>query len=241
MSPINNLAVITGAAYIREGRPLSASRLSVTSAPAAPRDLPALALVASLHILALGALLYTAQQSAPPPVLSFTVTMMDVASSQNSISSAASAERAPAEKSDAKKNVAELTPDARAAKVKKQVKKTVAPTPQTNAPLSHSAQEQTAVLASVTPALFDAAYLSNPAPVYPPLARRMGEQGNVLLSVYVDENGQPQTVDLKKSSGYTRLDSAAKEAVRKWRFAAARQGEKMIASWVQVPVKFVLE
>ena len=69
----------------------------------------------------------------------------------------------------------------------------------------------------------------------------MGEQGNILLSVHVNENGQAENVQLKKSSGFDRLDNAALEAVKRWRFIAAKQQERLVASWVQVPIKFVLE
>ena len=106
---------------------------------------------------------------------------------------------------------------------------------------SYNSIAQTAVVAPTTPALFDAAYLNNPAPTYPALSRRLEEQGTVLLSVYVGENGKAQNVAIKKSSGFERLDEAALETVKKWQFIAAKQGDKLVASWVQVPVKFVLE
>ena len=41
----------------------------------------------------------------------------------------------------------------------------------------------------VVPPSFNAAYLDNPAPVYPPLARRSGEQGRVVLRVHVTASG----------------------------------------------------
>ena len=113
--------------------------------------------------------------------------------------------------------------------------------PKTNALLSHSSPSQTAVLAPITPAEFDAAYLQNPAPSYPPLSRRMGEQGNIMLRVYVNELGKAETATIKKSSGFDRLDSAAVEAVKNWRFIAAKQHEQLVASWIQVPIKFILE
>ena len=115
------------------------------------------------------------------------------------------------------------------------------PTPKTVAPLTHNSQQQSAVLAPVMPAQFNAAYLQNPAPAYPNLSRRLNEQGQVLLSVYVSEEGRATSLRIKKSSGFNRLDDAALEAVSRWRFVAAKQGERMVASWVQVPVKFVLE
>lgn len=95
--------------------------------------------------------------------------------------------------------------------------------------------------AVLVPARFDADYLSNPKPVYPPLARRLGEQGKVLLRVSVGAQGLPESIDVKTSSNSPRLDEAALEAVRRWRFVPARQGDTPISSWVTVPVVFSLE
>ena len=41
----------------------------------------------------------------------------------------------------------------------------------------------------VTAARYDAAYLHNPRPAYPPLSRRLGEEGKVLLRVRVSREG----------------------------------------------------
>ena len=95
--------------------------------------------------------------------------------------------------------------------------------------------------APATPPLFNAAYLRNPAPVYPPVARRSGDQGTVMLTVLVNPEGAPLRVELDQSSGSKPLDSAALEAVRGWRFVPARRGTQNIEAWVRVPVVFKLE
>ncbi len=94
--------------------------------------------------------------------------------------------------------------------------------------------------AAATPPRFDADYLNNPAPAYPPLARRNGEQGRVLLRVLVAPDGRAQDVVLKASSGHERLDRAAIDAVRQWRFVPARLGAEPVAAWVVVPIAFSL-
>jgi periplasmic protein TonB len=94
---------------------------------------------------------------------------------------------------------------------------------------------------AVVPPRFDAAYLQNPPPAYPPLARRMREQGRVLLRVLVAADGVAQQIELKTGSGSTRLDQAALDTVRRWRFVPARQGEQRVAAWVLVPISFSLE
>lgn len=88
---------------------------------------------------------------------------------------------------------------------------------------------------------FDAAYLDNPSPVYPPLARRAGEQGRVLLRVHVTADGQADDVLLRESSGSPRLDAAAQDAVRRWRFVPANQSGRAVAAWVIVPITFTLD
>lgn len=93
----------------------------------------------------------------------------------------------------------------------------------------------------ITPARFDAAYLNNPAPTYPPLARRMQEEGKVLLRVQVSATGKPGEIQIATSSGYKRLDRAAQAAVARWQFIAARQGEVNVETWVIVPIIFKLE
>ena len=88
---------------------------------------------------------------------------------------------------------------------------------------------------------FDAAYLNNPRPEYPRIARRMGEQGRVLLNVFVNAAGNPEKVEIRASSGHARLDQAAREAVQRWKFVPARRGNEPVSAWVIVPVSFVLE
>lgn len=94
--------------------------------------------------------------------------------------------------------------------------------------------------APVVPPLFNAAYLENPEPAYPQASRRFGEQGRVLLKVQVSAQGSPLQVELERSSGHSRLDLAAREAVRRWRFVPARRGDEAVSGWVIVPIVFQL-
>jgi protein TonB len=93
----------------------------------------------------------------------------------------------------------------------------------------------------VTQARFDADYLRNPAPPYPPLAKRMGEQGKVVLRVSVNTQGTADSVEVKASSGSQRLDDSAVNTVRTWKFIPARRGDLPVQSWVLVPIIFKLE
>lgn len=87
----------------------------------------------------------------------------------------------------------------------------------------------------------DASHLSNPAPRYPTLSRRFGEQGRVLLDVYILPDGTVGEIRLNTSSGFARLDEAALTAVRVWRFVPARRGDEPIPYWYVQPVTFSLD
>ena len=95
--------------------------------------------------------------------------------------------------------------------------------------------------AAITPPSSTAAYLNNPRPEYPRLARRYGEEGTVILRVLVTREGLPARVETDKSSGSTLLDDAALRAVKGWRFAPSRKGLEPIEEWVRVPIVFRLE
>lgn len=94
---------------------------------------------------------------------------------------------------------------------------------------------------SQTSARFDAAHLRNSAPAYPQASRRRGEEGLVILRVRVGINGRASEIQVAESSGHPRLDRAAEDAVARWRFEPARDGDQPVDSWVRVPVAFRLE
>lgn len=82
---------------------------------------------------------------------------------------------------------------------------------------------------------------SRPAPVYPELARRRGQQGRVLLRCLVDAGGRVTGVEIVESSGYSMLDNAAEQAVRRWHFSPARNAGLPVAGSAVVPVEFRLK
>jgi len=92
----------------------------------------------------------------------------------------------------------------------------------------------------VTQPRFNADYLDNPKPPYPSASRRMGEEGEVRLRVHVDTAGQAQQIEVYRGSGFPRLDQAALDTVKQWRFVPARQGDQPIPAWVIVPIQFSL-
>lgn len=86
-----------------------------------------------------------------------------------------------------------------------------------------------------------AGYLRNPAPVYPSLSRRLGEQGRVTLRVLVQADGTPGDIQVATSSGFERLDKAAVDAVRRWRFVPGKRAGAPEAMWYLVPINWVLD
>jgi protein TonB len=114
------------------------------------------------------------------------------------------------------------------------------PAPPAPAPVAAASPPAPPAPAPVVPPRFNADYLNNPAPAYPALSRRMGEEGKVVLRVHVNERGLPDEVQLKASSGSQRLDTTALETVRQWKFVPARRGDTPVDAWVLVPITFSL-
>ena len=78
-------------------------------------------------------------------------------------------------------------------------------------------------------------------PSYPEAMLGQGLQGTVLLSVYVGLSGKAEKIEVKTSSGFGELDQSAQEALAQWKFSPASQGGVSLASWFEVPVKFVIK
>jgi protein TonB len=76
---------------------------------------------------------------------------------------------------------------------------------------------------------------------YPPKALALNQQGEVLVRVRIDREGNPESVELARGSGFPMLDEAALAAVRRWRFVPAQVGGIAVVATVQVPVIFHLQ
>jgi protein TonB len=76
---------------------------------------------------------------------------------------------------------------------------------------------------------------------YPRLARRLGEQGSVLLEIEVDGWGRPRAIRVLDSSGFPRLDEAAVEAARSWSYAPATQAGVAVTGRLEHRVTFALD
>lgn len=87
----------------------------------------------------------------------------------------------------------------------------------------------------------EADYLQNPKPPYPPISKRLNEQGTVIMRVLIGTDGLPQQAEIRKSSGFSRLDESAATTVMKWRYVPGKRAGVPEAMWFNVPINFVLE
>lgn len=87
----------------------------------------------------------------------------------------------------------------------------------------------------------DADYLANPRPAYPPLSKRLGEQGKVVVRVLIGTDGTAQKAEIRTSSGFDRLDQAALATVQRWRYVPGKRDGVPEAMWFNIPINFVLE
>jgi len=76
--------------------------------------------------------------------------------------------------------------------------------------------------------------------VYPPLSKRMGEQGKVMLRILVGENGKPDQVQVHSSSGFSRLDEAGRQAGLRVQFKPHIEDGRAVPVYVLIPVNFQL-
>lgn len=78
-------------------------------------------------------------------------------------------------------------------------------------------------------------------PAYPPLSRRLGETGKVVLRVELDATGRVASARVLTGSGSARLDAAALAAVKAWRCQPAQRDGQAVPAVAMQPFKFTLE
>jgi periplasmic protein TonB len=83
-------------------------------------------------------------------------------------------------------------------------------------------------------------YLRAPSPRYPAQSRKLREQGLVVLRVVIDEKGEACSIEVETSSGYTRLDHAAREAVQGAAFRPYVEDGAPRRALVLIPIEFSL-
>lgn len=85
-------------------------------------------------------------------------------------------------------------------------------------------------------------YIREPKVVFPAMSRRLGESGTVIVSVYYSSSGIPKRAEIFKSSGYDRLDQAARDAAMSSQVTPIKQPGANDATvyLLKAPIKFVL-
>jgi len=83
-------------------------------------------------------------------------------------------------------------------------------------------------------------YVREPVPRYPPQSRRLREQGLVVLRVVIDERGAASSIEIETSSGHSRLDDAAREAVLRAAFRPYVEDGEPRRALVLIPIEFAL-
>lgn len=78
-------------------------------------------------------------------------------------------------------------------------------------------------------------------PEYPSASRRNEEEGTVHLRFLVGVNGQVTQSEIEKSSGYKRLDEAARAGLSKCQFKPATEDGKPIEAWASMKYTWRLE
>ncbi|HVU08390.1 MAG TPA: energy transducer TonB [Verrucomicrobiae bacterium] len=84
-------------------------------------------------------------------------------------------------------------------------------------------------------------YAQRVEPIYPEQAKRWHQQGIVVLSLYINESGALDKIEIAKSSGFPLLDNAAIRAMKMSHFNPALSGSVPIRSHAEVTVTFRLE
>ncbi|HYL89125.1 MAG TPA: TonB family protein [Burkholderiales bacterium] len=78
-------------------------------------------------------------------------------------------------------------------------------------------------------------------PDYPPASRRANETGTVLLNFLVDVNGKVLDSKVERSSGYRRLDEAARAGLELCNFKPATVDGKPTRAWARIEYVWTLE
>lgn len=115
----------------------------------------------------------------------------------------------------------------------------VAPAPDP-APATPAVAPPAPPVAAIEKPSSDAAYLRNPPPAYPLQSVRLGEQGEVVLHVFIETDGRASQAEILRSSGFERLDQVALQTVRRWRYVPGKRAGVPEAMWTTVPLSFVL-
>lgn len=76
---------------------------------------------------------------------------------------------------------------------------------------------------------------------YPPLAKRTGVEGKVLVHVLISAKGKAEKMEVVESEPEGVFDEAALNSLKYSQFRPGIKGGETVATWANVPVTFTLE
>ncbi|MCK5687853.1 energy transducer TonB, partial [Myxococcota bacterium] len=79
------------------------------------------------------------------------------------------------------------------------------------------------------------------SPLYPRDAERQGIEGEVLLRLLVNADGEVEQVVILSSNPPKIFDRAAAMAAEAWRFSPGKMGGRAVPVWVRKRIAFALE
>lgn len=101
-------------------------------------------------------------------------------------------------------------------------------------------KEKTGIIDAEFGSTYGPKFLYREIPVYPPIARRLGKEGRVVLRLTLNEKGELINVEVIEGAPYGFTESAV-EAVKKSKFSPATKNGKPVACRAILPVRFVLK
>ena len=110
----------------------------------------------------------------------------------------------------------------------------------TAAPTAPAAPSPTPPAPSTPRTVSSVEYIKAPQLIYPNLSRRLGESGTVVLRILINEKGLPEQILVHKSTGYSNLDEAGRQAAPRALFKPMIENGKPVPVYVLVPLTFQL-
>jgi TonB family protein len=81
--------------------------------------------------------------------------------------------------------------------------------------------------------------MPDPSPIEYPVALWDEQvQGETEVLIHVNELGDVDSAFVSRTSGWPEFDSAAVTGARKLRFTPGRRGDRHVAMWTKIPVRF---
>ncbi|UJF17335.1 energy transducer TonB [Vibrio sp. SS-MA-C1-2] len=103
-------------------------------------------------------------------------------------------------------------------------------------------EQLTSASQNTAPKLVKPTFKVKPTPIkYPRLAKKRNLQGEAIIEVWLDKEGNQIKQVLLTSTGHQILDKAALKTVAKWKFGEQVDSGKTIAHRVHIPIRFKLD